>query len=370
MSTTFFTVAPNSSQGMLAHESNASHPTGISYAEKIVEASILTTICLIAIFGNTLLWIVIIRSRHLRTTSNALVLCLSGADVLVSTVNMPVTIVTIINEDWVFSDTLCVCLGFINMVTFITSVMSLGLISINRYVLIVHPQKFKNIYNRRSILFMVQGVWLLSALLGSPPLFGWAEYAYLHGQSFCFCRWKSSISYTFFMVGTCFGGPCSVMTFSYARILMEVRRSRRRVTDEDATKVEDRNHLSVPTVAGAIASKKARTNRQRKRREEELKLTKSFLVVIFVFIISWLPFCVTMFWSVFSDQPVPRPVDMTTLLLGYFNSCCNPIIYGIMNKRFRQGYIQLLSCRCKVNTSLDSSNSIAGDSFLHSKAWK
>ncbi|XP_070560045.1 alpha-1B adrenergic receptor-like [Ptychodera flava] len=333
--------------------SDAAELKDISLPERIIESLILTVICVVAIFGNVLLWLVVLRSRHLRKASNALVLCLSGADLLVSTVNMPMTIVTIAAGEWIFSDEFCMALGFINMNTFVASVMSLGAISINRYVLIVRPQKYPTIYSKRNTVLIIIGVWLLSVLLSCPPLVGWAEYAFLPGQSFCFCNWKSSVSYTYFMVGVCFGGPCSLMIFSYVSILLEVKRSRQRVEVDGETVRDHRDHLTVPSVAGSLGRMKNH-ERQKRKREEELKLTKSFVVVIVIFIISWLPFCVTMFWSVHSGTPVPRPVDMATLLLGYFNSCCNPIVYGVMNKRFRQGYMKLLGCKTSESTSFSS----------------
>nr|XP_006812026.1 PREDICTED: somatostatin receptor type 3-like [Saccoglossus kowalevskii] len=180
-------------------------------------------------------------------------------------------------------------------------------------------------------------------VLASPPLAGWSVYSYLPGQSFCFCSWKSSESYTFFMVGVCFGGPCSVMAFCYVQIMREVRRSRRRISSEDPSSDDD-IQLKVSTIAGAVYSHKisiAQRKRRQRRHEEDVKLTFSFLVVITLFVISWMPFCATMFWSIYSSTPVPRPIDMATLLLGYFNSCCNPIVYGLMNKRYRWGYKRL-----------------------------
>ena len=362
--------------------------------------------------------------------------------------------------------------------------------------------------------------------LASPPLIGWAKYDFLSGQSFCFCDWKESISYTFFMVIVCFGGPCSVMSFCYYKILREVRRSRKRIaaannasginsenssistiSNNNSTLRRGNGHvngafirgesletekksrfssihealtrqlskrlarvepidppttnpsetvkqgvsgagnssptgslaskqgvsgsptlngspkrdskyqqavgtnkapririqeaclrrtissdsrggsiksliggekqqnenpsgksspkrgptvrklsssmLAVPGLKSALGSRKrrAKTASERRRKQEELKLTKSFLVVILVFISCWFPFCITMFWSVFSPHPVMRAVDMTSLLLGFFNSCCNPVIYGVMNTRFRAGYKQIFftifsCCRC------------------------
>ena len=48
------------------------------------------------------------------------------------------------------------------------------------------------------------------------------------GQSICFCKWSSSISFTFFMVSTCFGIPFSVMTFCYYKILKTVQDSKKK----------------------------------------------------------------------------------------------------------------------------------------------
>ena len=127
----------------------------ISLPEKIIEGIILILINMVALGGNVLLYAVVIRNKSLRTTSNALVLCLSSADILVSIVNVPMTIVTVIHGNKFFTDGLCVLLGFASMTFFIGSVMSLAAISLNRYVLIVHPNRFKRIYTVRNTGFVI-----------------------------------------------------------------------------------------------------------------------------------------------------------------------------------------------------------------------
>ena len=166
------------------------------------------------------------------------------------------------------------------------------------------------------------------------------------------------------------------MSFCYAKILLEVRASKRRVaaaasngkslgntaasvqppanskdttvltreSSESSQQARGGFHLKVPTQGGdhfAAVKDKNRMEQKQKRRQEELRLTSSFLVVIFVFICSWMPFCITMFLSVFSSKPVKRLPDITTLLLGCANSCYNPVIYGLMNTKFRQGFRRL-----------------------------
>ena len=70
--------------------------------------------------------------QGLRSTSNVLVLCLSTADLLVSAVNMPVAVYTLAIGNWPFSHEACLGLGYITMVTFVASVMSLCTISLCR----------------------------------------------------------------------------------------------------------------------------------------------------------------------------------------------------------------------------------------------
>ena len=83
------------------------------------------------------LFLILYKNRNLRTITNMYFLNLAAADTLVSVLGMPVTVVTIIKQRWVFGHTACVVLGFFTILSFITSVMSLGMISVNRYFYIV-----------------------------------------------------------------------------------------------------------------------------------------------------------------------------------------------------------------------------------------
>ena len=96
-----------------------------------------------------------------------------------------------------------------------------------------------------------------------------------------------------------------------------------------------------------------------KKRQEMLTRALPYMVIVLVFVVCWLPFCVTMFWSVYSPTPVPRILDMATLLLGYFNSCCNPFLYGLMNKKLKAAFHQLFCSKCscgKAKGHSDTSN--------------
>ena len=56
----------------------------------------------------------------------------------------------------------------------------------------------------------------------------------------------------------------------------------------------------------------------------------------------WAPFVATMFLDVYFPRPLPRVVDIGTLLLGYANSTFNPIAYGIRNPNFRKELLSFI----------------------------
>ena len=279
------------------------------------------------------------------------------------------------------------------------------------------------------------GVVSLSALLSSPPLFGWGEYAYIPIQSFCFCDWANHMWYAFFMIGCCFGGPFGVMTVCNIFIYRRVRASRRAVSkrvpepspevngtcnekdkskdkrnssddfeslendvqlennsdtvtrhineDKDEDLKDELEHSRCSTYIYKVKTRKNSTNygveagadlkpsdssnlpcehdnnanripnntssikalgKSKRRRIEENRFTITLIVVIIVFVICWLPYCISMLLSIFCKDQVPRAFHMFTLIFGYANSCFNPIIYGLMNKRFAEGFKNLYCC--------------------------
>ena len=104
------------------------------------------------------------------------------------------------------------------------------------------------------------------------------------------------------------------------------------------------NRISNTSSSTNLPHQSPSTKSAKLKRREEHRLAMSLIVVVIVFVICWLPFCISMLIMIFADTPIPREFHMCTLLLGYANSCCNPIIYGLMNKRFASGFKDLYCC--------------------------
>lgn len=95
----------------------------------------------------------------------------------------------------------------------------------------------------------------------------------------------------------------------------------------------------------------------RLRRREEVRLAVSLIIVVLLFVICWLPYCISMLISIHYYGDIPKEFHMFTLLIGYANSGCNPIVYGLMNQRFKVGFKRLFCFWRSHVFTLSSSNS-------------
>ena len=139
-------------------------------ATRVIEAFILCVIIVTAVIGNILIWIIILTTRAFRTTTNMFILGLSAADILVCIANMPLTVMSLFTYECPLSDSACVLFGCINMLTLVTSVMSLCNISINRYLMVCRPSKLQDIYTIGNTIFMITGKNISSHCLSSINL--------------------------------------------------------------------------------------------------------------------------------------------------------------------------------------------------------
>ena len=336
----------------------------LSLLATISETTILCFICLAVLIGNFSLYIIVYKNKDLQTIINLYILNLAAADILVSVLSIPFTVVTVIAGRWLFSDTACVALGFFTILSFIASVMSLGMIAINRYFYIVKWNTYKKTFSKKKSLLFAAAVWVVSISLASPPLFGWAEYRFIPGKSYCFVYWPSNVYFMYFMITVCFFGPLSAIAFSYHNILKFTKNLKRRIAVSRnnlapppplaGTETQTSNHpdnkldRDMAEIPQTINISHRNLDLKSKSEEfqltpEEVKMTNTILFVVALFIICWAPFAITMFFDVYYRRPLPRAIDILSLLLGYLNSMCNPILYGLRNSAFKQGFLDLYS---------------------------
>ena len=88
----------------------------------------------------------------------------------------------------------------------------------------------------------------------------------------------------------------------------------------------------------------------------EFKTAKSLFLVLFLFVLSWLPLSIINCVIHFKGEVVPEVVVNLGILLSHANSMMNPIIYAFKIKKFKETYFVILKAcvTCQPSESLDS----------------
>ncbi|CAK9816450.1 Cholecystokinin receptor [Anthophora quadrimaculata] len=94
-----------------------------------------------------------------------------------------------------------------------------------------------------------------------------------------------------------------------------------------------------------------RSNYMGKSIEAKKKVIRMLFVIVLEFFVCWAPLHVINTWYLFTPELVYSMIGSTGIsliqLLAYISSCCNPITYCFMNRKFRQAFLSLFDChRC------------------------
>lgn len=110
------------------------------------------------------------QSRRLASVSATRILLVNLAvcDLAVVCVCMPITLGNQIYTAWVYGDLLCRAVPFTQAVSVSASVLTLTVISVNRYYSVRSPLRARSMFTRQRILATVGVVWLVSSIMCAP----------------------------------------------------------------------------------------------------------------------------------------------------------------------------------------------------------
>lgn len=108
--------------------------------------------------------------------------------------------------------------------------MTLCCISIDRYIAVNKPTKYRTLLTPKRAVYMILVVWFQALLFASFPILGWSHYEYHPGTLHCSPAWTSNCSLYIFLAIAGFAIPLAVMFVTYIRIFQAIRTHSRRVT--------------------------------------------------------------------------------------------------------------------------------------------
>ncbi|XP_047435655.1 opsin-5-like isoform X2 [Mugil cephalus] len=276
-------------------------------------------------FGNSIVLFVLYRQRASLQPTDYLTFNLAVSDASISVFGYSRGIIEIFN---VFQDSgylissiwTCQVDGFFTLVFGLSSINTLTVISVTRYIKGCHPSKARHI-NRTSVFVCLLLIWITAGFWSGAPLFGWGGYKD-RGYGTCEIDWTkanySSVyrSYIICIFIFCFFVPVLIMLFCYVSIIKTVKRG------------------------NALSSEGDLTDRQRKI---ERDVTIVSIVICTAFILAWSPYAVVSMWSAFGFH-VPNLTSIFTRLFAKSASFYNPLIYFGLSSKFRKDVSILLPC--------------------------
>nr|XP_012599032.1 somatostatin receptor type 5 [Microcebus murinus] len=275
-------------------------------------------VCAVGLGGNSLVIYVVLRHAKMKTVTNIYILNLAVADVLLL-LGLPFLATQNAASFWPFGPFLCRLVMTLDGVNQFTSVFCLTVMSVDRYLAVVHPLRSARWRRPRVAKLASAAVWAFSLLMALPlPVFAEVQ----EGWGTCNLSWPEPVGLwgAVFVIYTSvlgFFGPLLVICLCYLLIVLKVK------------------------AAGARAG-------CRRRRRSERRTTRMVVVVVAVFAGCWLPFFAVNLVNLavaLPEEPASAGLYFFAVVLSYANSCANPVLYGFLSDNFRQSFRKVLCLR-------------------------
>ncbi|XP_037121916.1 alpha-1A adrenergic receptor-like isoform X1 [Syngnathus acus] len=351
------------------HTCNSTTEPEVDVAKAVFLAIVLVVFVIFGVLGNILVILSVVCHRHWRSVTHYFIANLAAADLLLSSAVVPFTATSEALGRWVFGRFFCSVWAALDVLCCTASILSLCVISIDRYLAVSYPLRYPAMATGRRGLAAVAALWGLSAAISVGPLFGWKQ---PDPEEETVCQITEEPVYALFSALGSFYIPLAIILFMYCRVYSVAKRGKETLKKcGDGAGVETEGVvLRVHRGNAAQRNKHEEDNGTGRHKHiagnlpkmlklpREEKAAKTLGVVVGCFVLCWLPFFLVLpIGSMFPSWKPPETVFKITFWLGYFNSCINPIIYPCFSQEFKRAFHNVLHGRCRRNSQTQGPHS-------------
>ncbi|GAB0201067.1 gonadotropin-releasing hormone II receptor-like [Grus japonensis] len=317
--------------------------------------------------NGAVLWSAARAPRRRPPRVRVLMVNLAAADLLVTVVVMPLDAAWNVTVQWYGGDAACRALMFLKLAAMYASAFVTVVIALDRHAAIVNPLAVGRAERRNKA--MLCAAWALSAVLALPQAFVFRTVSRSRPRRFVQCatvgsfgaHWQETL-YNMFTFACLFLLPLLVMVLCYGRILVAVSGGMKDAGGESPPFPHRRVRFSSSLSPGATRSsssfrfRPAASSREIQLRRSynnipraRMRTLKMSIVIVLTFVVCWTPYYLLGLWYWFSPEmltreKVPPSLSHILFLFGLFNTCLDPLVYGLFTVRFRRE--MRCVCRC------------------------
>ncbi|XP_076827834.1 opioid receptor, delta 1b [Brachyhypopomus gauderio] len=312
-----YTVMPYNSNFSLEASNNKSEvePHMSGSAAMMIAISITAVyslICVVGLLGNVLVMYGVVRYTKMKTATNIYIFNLALADAL-STSTLPFQGATYLMSTWPFGELLCKVVLATDYYNMFTSIFTLTMMSVDRYVAVCHPVRALDFRTPVKAKIINVCIWMLSSAIGIPIMV-MSTTIETDGKTICKVIYPDPHWYYEMATKICvfifaFVVPVLVITVCYGLMIVRLK--------------------SVRLLSGS------------KEKDRNLRrITRMVLVVVAAFIICWTPIHLFIIIKILVEINQKNPLVIVSwhfcIALGYLNSSLNPLLYAFLDENFKR----------------------------------
>lgn len=266
---------------------------------------------------NLVLIFTVVYKRKLHTVTNILIVNLAIGDMFTAIFVVPFDVDYLIRG--YFPDNIAAC-GFREvsfMLSLPTSVVSLLLLTFERFISVSFPFKRIRYLTKKNTYILITFSWCYTFLVAIFPIIYDKNAIFV---DFGLCGMGFPMEYIFFQMFGNFLAPiiviCSMNIFLF------------RIASKHAIDIRKKSLID------ASHSRKARPSML--TFGANLKAAKTVLLLVGIFLLCWLPFIIMAVHNILCDACHPREVTWTGSALNYASIFINPLLYGLRSREIRR----------------------------------
>uniref|UniRef100_A0A670YV93 G protein-coupled receptor 83 n=1 Tax=Pseudonaja textilis TaxID=8673 RepID=A0A670YV93_PSETE len=269
-----------------------------------------SAIICISLFGNVAVCHVLIKNKRMHSATSLFIINVAAADILITLLNVPFTLVRFVSSTWVFGKPMCHISHFVQHCSIQASALTFAAIALHRRQVIMHPFKPRMSLVKGGLCIVV--IWLIASCFSVPYAF--YQKSPERKKEACLSSfppptdlyWKYLDLSTFVLLYLL---PFSVISITYISV---------------AKKLWMRNAIGDVTMNQYYA--------QQRKKKTTLKM---LMVVVMVFGVCWFP--LNCYLILMSTQAIDRNNGLYFAFhwFAMSSACYNPFVYCWLNEGFR-----------------------------------